>query len=141
MVRLLDIDNIRSWSLKTILKFLILFFQVKKLDHRIVSTLWLLADYSMAKYYVYVIDLDEKVANHKRFRSKTQNTLKAMVVCMSVNPPESQKFGSSSIRRVINQIFMLNFMVWDCYHTFMKNIIQYQPEKMRKILRLWLEKR
>ena len=30
----------------------------------------------MAKYYVYVIDLDEKVANHKRFRSKNPKYIK-----------------------------------------------------------------
>ena len=36
----------------------------------------MLADNSMAKYYVYVIDLDEKVANHKRFRSKNPKYIK-----------------------------------------------------------------
>ena len=30
----------------------------------------------MAKYYVYVIDLDEKVANHKRFRLKNPKYIK-----------------------------------------------------------------
>ena len=44
----------------------------------------------MAKYYVYVIDLDEKVANHKRFRSKNPKYIKGNGCGMSVNPQKAR---------------------------------------------------
>ena len=64
----------------------------------------------MKKYYVYVIELDEKVINYKKFRQKFPSILEAMVAFMSVSQQESLKLDLSNTKKVIKQIISPNYM-------------------------------
>ena len=70
----------------------------------------MVVDLDMKKYYVYVIELEEKVTNHKKFRQKNPKYIKGngcVYVGQSARKPEIR---FEQHKKVIKQIISPNYM-------------------------------
>ena len=96
---------------------------------------WLL-DLDMKQYYVYVIELDEKVTTHKKFRLKNPNYIRGngcVYVGQSARKPEirfeQHKEGYKA--NYFAKLYGIKLLP-----VFYKNITLYLLEKMQRILNL-----
>ena len=94
----------------------------------------------MANYYVYVIELDPKVADLRKFRAKNPKYIKGNGCLYIGQSQKNHRSGLNNLRRATNQINMQNIMELSLDQISMRNTILFQLEKTLKKLKRCLAK-